>query len=129
MGENPNFGKWESFRVRRVALVNYVPDKKRDLPKGENKKVSLVMYGPKGHVWSWYPVKGDGLLDCKLLSRFEADSIELCTGGEVEFLKSFWHEDKTKPLTSGMHQELVRKWKRTVRKFIKVQSSAPVEQT
>jgi hypothetical protein len=119
------FGKWESFRIRRVALVSYITSYKGEQTL-EVRKQALVMFGRGNNVWTWYPVKKDVLLDCKLMTFGEVSTIESATAERVEeILKPLWHDGKIKPLTPGMHPELVRKWKHTVRPFVRKHTPKP----
>jgi hypothetical protein len=119
-------GRWESFRIRRVALVSYLVGSKDEPPVAQTQRYALAMFCSDECVRAWYPVKKDVLLDCKLMTLEEVSAIkDASTDKTKEILEPLWHNGKIKSLTPGMHPELVRKWKRTVWPFVRSHTPKP----
>lgn len=77
------------------------------------------MDGNDGTVRLWYPIKGGIGIDCRPLAEDEVRS--MCPLEEKDLpalLEQLRENGGTLRTSPGMHPELVRKFRRTVRQFI-----------
>ncbi|HEY4514735.1 MAG TPA: hypothetical protein VJJ22_01085 [Candidatus Paceibacterota bacterium] len=120
MREDPRYsGRWKRFRVLETFPARYSFIVNEKGKPGLKERLAVAMCSGEDIV-IWYPVKGDGLIDCKLLSQSEKQSVKKINGSKERTLLAELRDTKGKPkrLQAGMHPVYVRCFKKWVQPLL-----------
>ena len=122
----PRTAYWKPFKVKEVVVVEYralvVEDGKNPQLKYKKRKgIAMCAKEKDGDVWLWYPIRNDVGIDCKLMPADEALTVKHLKDKRVrkKVLRAFVCNNSVKPLSPGMHPELVSKFKRHISPLVR----------